>query len=80
VFHQASKVVIDAITKQKKLPKEKVYINFDRIGNTVSATLPIALKDAAEEKRLNPGDICLLTGFGVGLSWGGCVIKWDGLS
>ena len=46
-------------------------------GNTVSATIPIALKSAWREKRLKAGSRVLLAGFGVGLSWAGCLLEWN---
>jgi 3-oxoacyl-[acyl-carrier-protein] synthase-3 len=80
VFHQASKVVIDKITAKLNLPIEKVYTNYQHIGNTVSATIPIALKDAYEDGSLRAGDCSMLVGFGVGYSWGGCIIETPDLS
>lgn len=77
VFHQASKLVIDNIIRRLELPEEKVFVNYQNIGNTVSATIPIALSDAVRAKRLNKGDQVMLVGFGVGLSWGGCVVRWN---
>ena len=76
VFHQASKLVIDNIIRKLQLSEEKVFMNCSRIGNTVSASIPIALKDAAKEKRLKFGDQVMLVGFGVGYSWGSCLIQW----
>jgi 3-oxoacyl-[acyl-carrier-protein] synthase-3 len=76
VFHQASRIVIDNLVRRLDLPEEKVFINYDRIGNTVSASIPIALKQAAEEGRLKPGALVLLVGFGVGYSWGSCLVRW----
>ena len=77
VFHQASKIVIDNIARQLKLPDKKVFRNYQKIGNTVSATIPIALKDASDSGKLKNGDTILALGFGVGYSWGGCIIKWE---
>jgi 3-oxoacyl-[acyl-carrier-protein] synthase III len=77
VFHQASKLVMDNIVRRLGLPEPKFFTNYSRIGNTVSAALPIALKDAVDEKRLKPGDLVMLVGFGVGYSWGGCLVQWD---
>ena len=77
VFHQASKLVIDNIIRRLRLPKEKVFVNYHRIGNTVSASLPIALKDAANGKRLKKGDQVMLVGFGAGYSWGACLVQWS---
>jgi 3-oxoacyl-[acyl-carrier-protein] synthase-3 len=78
VFHQASKLVIDNIIRLLGLPHEKVFVNYAEIGNTVSSSIPIALKDAADNKQLNSGDRVMLVGFGVGYSWGGCLINWGG--
>lgn len=76
VFHQASRVVLEAIVKKMGLPAEKVLVDLESIGNTVSATIPIALKRAAEAGRLKSGQRVLLLGFGVGYSWGGCLVQW----
>jgi 3-oxoacyl-[acyl-carrier-protein] synthase III len=80
VFHQASKLVIDNVIRHLDLPPEKVFVNYERIGNTVSASIPIALKDAENEGCLKDGNQVMLVGFGVGLSWGGCLIKWRATS
>lgn len=76
VFHQASKLVMDNIVRRLGLPEHKFFTNYSRIGNTVSAALPIALKDAIDENRLKQGDLVMLVGFGVGYSWGGCLVQW----
>lgn len=78
VFHQASKLVMDNIIRRLELPEEKVFINCQQVGNTVSASIPIALKDAVKQKRLKKGDLVMLVGFGVGYSWGGCLVNWEG--
>ncbi len=77
VFHQASKLVIDNIIRALELPREKVFTNYKNVGNTVSASIPIALHDADTQGILNHGDKVMLVGFGVGYSWGGCIIEWD---
>ena len=76
VFHQANKFMLEFLRKKIEIPKEKFYINMQDIGNTVSATIPIALKRAEKEGRLHKGDKVLITGFGVGLSWGSTIITW----
>lgn len=76
VFHQASRLVIENIVRLMSLDVDKVFTNFENIGNTVSASIPIALKDADSQGRLKEGDIVMLVGFGVGLSWGATIIKW----
>lgn len=75
-FHQASKLTLDSLTKALKIDNEKVYMNLDKVGNTVSASIPIALKDAELDGKLKKGDLVLLSGFGVGLSWGSLIMKY----
>jgi 3-oxoacyl-[acyl-carrier-protein] synthase-3 len=77
VFHQASKLVIDNLIRTMSLDKSKVFTNYENIGNTVSASIPIALKDASTQGRLKDGDTVLLVGFGVGLSWGATLMRWS---
>lgn len=77
VFHQASRVVLDSIAENLKLPPEKVIHDLDQVGNTVCATIPIALRRAEEQGRLRPGQRLLLCGFGVGYSWGSCLVDWE---
>jgi 3-oxoacyl-[acyl-carrier-protein] synthase-3 len=75
-FHQASKVVLENIQRKLNIPQSKIYTNLERVGNTVSSSIPIALCDAQREGRIKKGDQLLLSGFGVGLSWGSCLLKW----
>ena len=77
VFHQASKLVIDNLIRRLNLKEERVFVNYLNIGNTVSASIPIALKQAADEDKLQLGDNVMLIGFGVGLSWGACMIRYE---
>jgi 3-oxoacyl-[acyl-carrier-protein] synthase-3 len=74
VFHQASGVVLDSLRTELELPAERVFTNLRDIGNTVSASIPIALRDAQLAGRCRPGDRVLLCGFGVGLSWGSALL------
>lgn len=78
-FHQASKLIIDNIARKLSLPKSKVFVGFENIGNTVSASIPIAIKQAHEQGQLKKDAQIMLVGFGVGYSWGGCILRWDGL-
>jgi len=73
VLHQANKFILDHLRKKIKIPEDKFYIFLENCGNTVSSTIPIALCEAKKENRLS-GNI-LLCGFGVGYSWGSCIIK-----
>jgi len=74
--HQANIRIIDAIASRLNVPKEKVFVNIDRYGNTSSATIPIALCEAVEQGRLKPGDVFVIDAFGAGLTWGAMAIRW----
>lgn len=75
VFHQANRFMLDAIRKVCTLPREKYYVNLETTGNTVSSTIPIALKQLSDDGRLMPGMRVMLMGFGVGLSWAATIIE-----
>ena len=76
VFHQANKFMLNTIRKVCVLPKDKFYVNLEDTGNTVSSTVLIALKDCLEKGIIQPGMKVMITGFGVGLSWGGTILKF----
>jgi 3-oxoacyl-[acyl-carrier-protein] synthase III len=76
VFHQASKMTLDSLTRALRLNPEKVYLNLAQTGNLVSSSLPVALKNALDEGRIRPGNLILISGFGVGLSWGSLLMKF----
>jgi 3-oxoacyl-[acyl-carrier-protein] synthase III len=76
IFHQASQMTLESIMRLLKLDKEKVFINIRNKGNTVSATIPIALKDAIDQDKINIGSTLILSGFGVGLSYGAIIMKY----
>ena len=78
VFHQASGATLDLLAARLNIPREKMFSNIERVGNTVSASIPMALRDAADQGRLTPGARVLLVGFGVGMSWGACLVTWNG--
>lgn len=73
VFHQANKYMINYLRKLLDIDKERFYIFMEHVGNTVSSTIPIALVEARKEDKLH-GNV-LLAGFGVGLSWGGVMLR-----
>jgi len=72
VFHQANKYMLNFLRKKIKIEESKFYYCMENFGNTVSSTIPIALKEAEKEDKLH-GNI-LLAGFGVGYSWGGVIL------
>jgi 3-oxoacyl-[acyl-carrier-protein] synthase-3 len=78
--HQANQRILDAAVIDLKIPPEKVFSNLEYYGNTSAASIPIALAEAANAGRLQPGDVLGLVGFGGGLSWGAAVIEWTGPS
>jgi 3-oxoacyl-[acyl-carrier-protein] synthase-3 len=75
IFHQANKFMIDYLRKKISIPEEKFYSNMLHTGNTVSSTIPIALKDAMLTNQVKSGNTILLCGFGVGYSWGATIIN-----
>ena len=76
VPHQANIRIIDHAAKKLAIPQEKIVVNVDRYGNTSSGSIPLALADAADDGRLEPGKLVLLTGMGAGLTWGSALIDW----
>lgn len=75
VFHQANKFMINFLRKKIKIEQEKFYTYMSEVGNTVSNTIPIVLTEKLKENSLK-GNI-ILAGFGVGYSWGGCLLKFN---
>jgi len=76
VPHQANFRIIDAAARRIGLPLDRVAINIDEYGNTSSASIPLALEEAIRKGRVKSGDHVLLAGFGSGLTWGSCLLKW----
>jgi 3-oxoacyl-[acyl-carrier-protein] synthase-3 len=76
VPHQANVRIIDHAARKLGFPEEKTVVNVDRYGNTSSGSIPLALADAADQGRLEPGTLVLLTGMGAGLTWGSALIEW----
>jgi len=76
VPHQANVRIIDHAAKKLEIPQEKIVVNVDRYGNTSSGSIPLALAEAADDGRIEPGKLVLLTGMGAGLTWGSALIDW----
>lgn len=76
VFHQANKFMLSTIRKVCLLPKDRFYINLNNVGNTVSSTIMIGLKECMRNNLIHSGMNVMICGFGVGLSWGGAVLKY----
>ena len=77
VFHQANKFMLNTVRKVCLLPKEKFYVNLSETGNTVSSTVLIGLKESIANGNVKKGDKVMITGFGVGLSWGGTILRFN---
>jgi 3-oxoacyl-[acyl-carrier-protein] synthase-3 len=76
VPHQANVRIIDHAARKLGFSEEKTVVNVDRYGNTSSGSIPLALAEAADQGRLEPGTLVLLTGMGAGLTWGSALIEW----
>lgn len=76
VFHQANILILNALIKILKLPKEKVIIDIEEVGNTSSNSVTITLKRAMqhEPEKFKTGTKVLIAGFGIGLSWPGTIL------
>jgi 3-oxoacyl-[acyl-carrier-protein] synthase-3 len=74
--HQANIRIIQATAKRLGLSMDKVFVNLDKYGNTSSASIPIALDEAARSGRIRQGDYVLLEAFGSGLTWASSLIRW----
>lgn len=74
--HQANIRIIQSAAKRLKLPMDKVFVNIEKYGNTSAASIPIALEEAVHSGKVKNGDVIVIVGFGAGLTWGACVIKW----
>lgn len=77
VLHQANIRILNAVAERLDIPQERVFVNLDRYGNTSAASIPIALTEAAQEGRLQRGDVVVLCGFGAGLTWAVNVLRWN---
>jgi len=76
VPHQANLRIIEKAVKKLGISEDRVYTNLQKYGNTSCASIPLCLSEAREEGRLKDGDLVLLMGFGAGLTWGACLLRW----
>lgn len=76
--HQANvRIIQNSVLKQLKIPEEKVFVNLQKYGNTSTASIPIALCEAIEAGKIQPGNNLVFVGFGAGLTWAACSVKWS---
>jgi len=74
--HQANIRIINAAIDVLRIPRNKVFNNLDRYGNTSAGSVPLALDEAVQEGRVRPDKLLLLSGFGAGLAWGTAIWRW----
>lgn len=74
--HQANIRIIEGVRKRLKLEKEQVVVNIDRVGNTSSASIPIAFSELKASGNLKKGDLVIMVAFGGGLTWGAALIRY----
>ena len=74
--HQANVRIIEAAGNRLGIPAERTLVNIDRYGNTSAASIPLVLAEAADDGRLQTGDLVLCSGFGAGLTWGSALLRW----
>jgi 3-oxoacyl-[acyl-carrier-protein] synthase-3 len=80
LFHQATWKMLDQLRHRMQVEEARLPIELADIGNTVSCTIPILIQRMRDQKRLTPNAVNMLVGFGVGLSWAGCLWKDQYLS
>lgn len=75
--HQANVRIIEAASKRLEIPMDKFYLNLNKLGNTSSASIGLALGEALDKGLVKKGDTIALTGFGAGLTYASMIIKWS---
>lgn len=80
--HQANSRILDAAAERLDLPRERIWSNLERYGNTSAASVPVCLTEAVEQGVLRDGMNLVLVAFGAGLTWGATVVRWgrDGVA
>jgi 3-oxoacyl-[acyl-carrier-protein] synthase III len=76
IFHQANSFMLDVLRRKLKIEKERFFNDITFTGNTVSSSIPIALKTLMDQQKIKRGDKILLAGFGLGYTWGATVIEF----
>ncbi|NOQ47345.1 MAG: beta-ketoacyl-ACP synthase III [Desulfobulbaceae bacterium] len=74
--HQANIRILNKLMERLNMPKEKVYINVNKYGNTSAASIPIALDEANRHDKLHREDLILFCSFGGGFTWGSMLMLW----
>jgi 3-oxoacyl-[acyl-carrier-protein] synthase-3 len=76
VPHQANLRIIRSVAERLGIPLERATLVLERTGNTSAASIPLAMADAIEARRVQRGDIVLVSAFAAGLTWASAVIEW----
>lgn len=74
--HQANERITEAVQMRLGLPREKVFRNIHKYGNTTAASIPIALSEALEANLIKEGSLVCLAAFGSGFTWASSLIRW----
>lgn len=77
VFHQANAFMLNTLRKKLNIPEHKFIISMDKTGNTVSATIPIAMRNCQDSGKFKTGDRIMLVAFGTGFTWASTIIEWQ---
>jgi len=75
IFHQASTIILKSLKRKLRIPDDKFFTNLAEVGNTISASIPIAFVDAHKQGKIKPNMKILIAGFGIGYSWSGTIIQ-----
>uniref|UniRef100_A0A7S1DKB9 beta-ketoacyl-[acyl-carrier-protein] synthase III n=2 Tax=Hemiselmis andersenii TaxID=464988 RepID=A0A7S1DKB9_HEMAN len=76
LLHQANIRIMEVVADRLGIPMEKVLHNLEEYGNTSAASIPICLAEAVASGKVKKGDVIACAGFGAGLSWGACILRW----
>lgn len=76
VFHQASNIILKSLQRKMRIPDEKMVYCIADYGNTVSISIPLALKELGKGSKIFPGAKVLIAGFGIGFSWSGTILQY----
>ncbi len=68
--------IIESACGRLALPMDRTLVNIERYGNTSAASIPLVLAEAADDGRLQDGDLVLLSGFGAGMTWASALLRW----
>jgi 3-oxoacyl-[acyl-carrier-protein] synthase III len=80
VGHQANQRILESAGRELGIAPDRVFVNIGELGNTVAASIPLALAGARASGALRPGHKVVLTGFGGGITWGSVALTWPELS